>query len=386
MKRQKQDNIGTYLKSIEDFEGKYIGIEEHDSDDTDENMEMPYNISDIRVEQKMVTIYQIESWIDKGMLNLHPEYQRNLVWDIRRKTALIESLLLRIPFPAFCLDEDENGYKTVIDGMQRLNTIHEFIQGEFRLKGMQYLPECEKKFFRELPLRYQTYIMETVLVINILDARCPQVIKFDVFRRINTCGLQLNSQEIRNIMAKPQVRKILKEMSTCKEFRMATGGGVNDIRMGAQELCLRVLTIWLHYDWNGNKLFGYHGLIKTMDNTIIQLNMYLDQGLYDTILKDFKCAMRQAHMILQDDCFSKSGRGQHGRVNAALFTSWITVLVHLELSDEWIKQNSEEIYRFYRKHLEDKDVLYHAVTSSTGSRRNVLTALDMIRQILEAFL
>ena len=149
MKRQKQDNIGTYLKSIEDFEGKYIGIEEHDSDDIDENMEMPYNISDIRVEQKMVTIYQIENWIDKGVLNLHPEYQRNFVWDVRRKTALIESLLLRIPFPAFCLDEDENGYKTVIDGMQRLNTIHEFIQGEFRLKGMQYLPECEKKFFRE---------------------------------------------------------------------------------------------------------------------------------------------------------------------------------------------------------------------------------------------
>ena len=93
MKQQRENTIVDYLKSIEEFEKNYIGIEEQDTEDIDTNMGMPYNISDIRIEQKMLNVYQIENWIMQGMLNLQPEYQRNLVWDDQRKTALIESLL-----------------------------------------------------------------------------------------------------------------------------------------------------------------------------------------------------------------------------------------------------------------------------------------------------
>lgn len=92
----------------------------------------------------MITIFQVEYWIESGILQLQPEYQRNLVWDDQRKSALIESILLRIPIPSFYIDERSDGGKSVIDGLQRLSTIHEYINGNFRLKKMQYLTSCEK--------------------------------------------------------------------------------------------------------------------------------------------------------------------------------------------------------------------------------------------------
>ena len=94
-------DIQQYWNKFKQIEEEYIGIE--DGIDNFEENELPYNVNDIRVEQKMITIFQVEYWISNGVLDLQPEYQRNLVWDNQRKSLLIESLLLKIPIPAFYL-------------------------------------------------------------------------------------------------------------------------------------------------------------------------------------------------------------------------------------------------------------------------------------------
>ncbi|MGO4945949.1 DUF262 domain-containing protein [Blautia sp. Sow4_E7] len=377
---QIDDSIVDYLEAVKEAEKNYVGIEGIDVEDGDTNIGGAYNINDIRIEQKMLTVYQIENWINSGMLNLHPEYRRSLVWNTQKKTSFIESILLRLPLSAFWLDEDETGYKNVMDGMQRLNTIHEFIQNGFCLQKMHYLTGCDNMIFGELPPIYQSYILETILAVNILDERCPQPIKFDIFQRMNSCGVKLSSQEIRNGMAKPLVRQLLDEMSSCEEFRKAIGGNIKNVRMETQELCLRVITFLYHFDWVHRRFLNYYGLQKTMDNMIIELNLYYIQNDYQRILNDFKMAMRQAHIILKNDNFSKPGKRW---VNASLFTSWAVALINIKPSDEWIKKHADEIYASYRKKLEEKTAFYHAVTASTGSKQNILTALEAIRKILE---
>ena len=99
-------DIQQYWNKFKQIEEEYIGIE--DGIDNFEENELPYNVNDIRVEQKMITIFQVEYWISNGVLDLQPEYQRNLVWDNQRKSLLIESLLLKIPIPAFYLDEKKD--------------------------------------------------------------------------------------------------------------------------------------------------------------------------------------------------------------------------------------------------------------------------------------
>lgn len=373
-----KSEITEYLKLSEKVEAEYNGIEEND-DNESSDADDPYEVQSIRVTQKMITVFQIEHWISMGMLNLSPEYQRNLVWDEKRKSALIESLLLRIPIPAFYLDEDSAGNRSVIDGMQRLSAIHSYLKNEFILTKMQYLSHCENKSFQDLEPKFQARIEDTELAVNILDEKCPQMVKFDVFRRVNTGGLPLNFQEIRNIMAEPKVRILLRRMAGCKEFQCATQSSVKDIRMGAQELCLRYLTILSAYDWNKRDFIQYRGLLKMMDQMIINLNMMSEENL-EKMFQVFRGVMADCHEVLGEYSFCKVG---NNKINKALFTSWAVVLTNAEYDIDVLKEKVNKIRDLYRKYLSEDIEFDKAITSSTGTRKNIWISIEVIRELWE---
>ena len=112
----------------------------------------------------------------------------------------------------------KDGTKSVIDGLQRLSAIHSFLNDEFELRKLEYLSSCDGKKFSQLDNKYKSYVLDTTLSVNILGTVCPDMVKFDVFRRVNTGGLPLNPQEIRNTLATSEVRNLLKNMSSCDEF------------------------------------------------------------------------------------------------------------------------------------------------------------------------
>ena len=374
----RKSEITEYLKLSGKVESEYNGIEENDDNEGSE-ADVPYEVQNIRVTQKMITVFQMEHWIFEKMLNLSPEYQRNLVWDEKRKSALIESLLLRIPIPAFYLDEDSDGNKNVIDGLQRLSAIHSYLNNEFPLTKMQYLSHCENKFFRDLEPKFRARIEDTELAVNILDEKCPQMVKFDVFRRVNTGGLPLNFQEIRNIMAEPKVRTLLHRMAECEEFQCATRFSVKDVRMGAQELCLRYLAILFAYDWNERDFNQYRGLLKMMDQMIINLNMMSEESL-ERLFQTFRGVMADCHEVLGEYSFCKVG---NNKINKALFTSWAVVLTNAEYDMDILKKRVNEIRDLYRKCLSEDVEFYRAITSSTGTRKNILISIEVIRKLWE---
>ena len=189
-------------------EQRLLGVETDFAEgEGEEDQEIPYDADKIRVNSNVFSVFQTKRLIDRGMLDLMPAFQRKEVWDDRRKSLLIESLMLRIPIPAFYFDEDNNGRKTVIDGLQRLSAISGYMNGEFTLSGLQYLQEeCGGLLFDELQQKYQTRIEDAQLTVNILDSRSPKNVKFDIFRRVNTGGIPLNAQEIRNVMASDSTR------------------------------------------------------------------------------------------------------------------------------------------------------------------------------------
>lgn len=380
MSKNMSVDLYDYLKAEERQRAEYIGVEEEEKEEViDDNL--PYDIKDIRIEQKMITVFQVEHWIQSGVLNLAPEYQRNKVWDHKRKSALIESLMLRIPIPTFYLDEDEQGKKSVIDGMQRLSTIHEFINDGFKLIGLQYLSKYERMTFSQLELKFRANIEDAALEINILDARCPKMVKFDVFRRVNTGGVPLNPQEIRNIMATPRVRKLLRDMAGCEEFLLATGNRINDVRMSAQELCLRYLTILFCYDWEKDVLNEYYGLMKSMDNMVLTLNRISEKG-YQDIVNTFKKVMKQCHCILGELSFYKPN---FKLINKSLFTGWSVVLTNLCIDDETIEKHKDDIYKEYKISLNQNSEFFNAITSSTGTKKHVMISIHVIRNIVEKF-
>lgn len=357
------------------------GIEVDDENSMEDADDYPYNSEEIRIDQKMFSLYQVCKWIDHGKLILRPEFQRNFVWNQNKQSLLIESLMLKIPIPAFYFDEDETGCRTVIDGMQRLTTIHRYLKGEFKLRGLQYLRECENKTFEELDWKYHSRIEDTQLAVNILDARCPEMVKFDVFRRINTGGVALNAQEVRNIMAKKHTRQLLQKMVDNQAFQKATHGKVNDARMGAQELCLRFITFYQLYDEQKGDFREFYEMTHLLDQMMLRLNkMNMDE--MEMIYSKFQSSMEKCYALFGDWSFYKTDA--RVAVNRALFTSFSVLLARAEdLQLEWLYEHQNRAIYLLREMLNNNPGYYNAVTSSTSSRGHMITQFAAAELLLE---
>jgi len=112
-----------------------------------ENVIKPYDPELIRVRPLVLSAFQVHRDINKGKIDLNPDFQRNFVWDDTRKSRLIESMLLKIPLPAFYFAEDNLGNFQVVDGLQRLTVINQFLNNEFKLKNLEYLEDLDGKYY-----------------------------------------------------------------------------------------------------------------------------------------------------------------------------------------------------------------------------------------------
>ena len=101
----------------------------------DENLpiEHPFNPEKISIATKSPTIDLIVSRIEEKEIDLEPDFQREQMWSPLRKSRLIESLLLRVPIPAFYVAADDEDHWKVVDGIQRLSSINSYIHNDFLL-------------------------------------------------------------------------------------------------------------------------------------------------------------------------------------------------------------------------------------------------------------
>ena len=194
-----------------------------------------------KVERSIYDLYR--SW-QQHVLQLDPDFEREFVWDENRQTQLIESVLARIPLPAFYLSEENEEQTIVIDGQQRLTTIFRFIEGELVLRGLYLLPELNGKRFSDLEGKLQRRFEATALTCFVLQPGTDSAVKFHIFERLNLGGVALNAQEIRNGLFRGPGLDVVKHLA-----RDTSPGSFLDVvgsrqilrRMKADELILRAL-------------------------------------------------------------------------------------------------------------------------------------------------
>ena len=173
---------------------------------------------------------QIRDLIDKGeVINLRPEYQRRLRWTTPQKSRLIESLLLNIPVPPIFLYESDAARYEVMDGQQRLNSVREFIAGDFALSGLSVLSPLNGLRYSRCPPRIKRGLDRASLsaIILLLESEAAESvsgrltltdIRRFIFNRLNTGGTKLNHQEIRNALNPGNFNKILIDMTRFRLF------------------------------------------------------------------------------------------------------------------------------------------------------------------------
>jgi len=160
----------------------------------------------------------------KGLIDTAPQYQRRLRWPQRKRSLLIESFLLNIPIPPiFLFEHDYNEYE-VIDGRQRLETIKSFLANNFALTGLKYWPELNRKRFNDLPNVLQKGLLRRSLsaVVLLAETKATGEDELDVrtvlFDRLNTGGVGLNPQELRNALYPGALNAALIEIARSSPF------------------------------------------------------------------------------------------------------------------------------------------------------------------------
>ena len=161
---------------------------------------------------------------NKEILNIRPEYQRRLKWDNKRKSLLIESLLLNIPIPPLFFYEKDMASYEVMDGQQRINAIREFYNNEFKLSNLNILEKLNGSYYKNLHPILAKGLNRASLSVNVLlleseeKEKDPQKIRRYVFERLNTGGRRLNDQEIRNCIYAGSFNNMIIDISRDKLF------------------------------------------------------------------------------------------------------------------------------------------------------------------------
>ena len=103
--------------------------------------EIPKEQRTLRTQAYDKSISDIVAMIEAGDVILDPEYQRNYVWDNKKASLLVESILLNVPIPVVYVSEEDDSRWSVVDGLQRLNSLRRFFKDEFKLRGLEVLTE-----------------------------------------------------------------------------------------------------------------------------------------------------------------------------------------------------------------------------------------------------
>ena len=165
----------------------------------------------------------------KELIDTAPGYQRRLRWTSKKRSLLIESFLLNIPVPpVFLFEHDYNEYE-VIDGRQRIETIRAFLANDFALTSLEYWPELERKRFNDLPMVLQKGLLRRSLPAVVLLAETRGVGSEDIdvrrvlFDRLNTGGIKLNPQELRNALYPGKLNALLIRLARSEPFTTTWG-------------------------------------------------------------------------------------------------------------------------------------------------------------------
>ncbi|WP_339231335.1 DUF262 domain-containing protein [Pseudomonas sp. FSL L8-0168] len=350
--------------------------------ETSARMSEPFDPSKIRVQTERKTIDLIFRRYVHKEIDLAPDFQRRArLWPLFRRSQLIESLLLKIPLPVFYVAADQSDHWAVVDGLQRLTTIVDFLGNDFALNGLEYLSDLEDCYYSDLDRAMKRRIEETELVINIIQPGTPDEVMMNIFKRINTGGIALNGQEIRNAIHKGPAREFLRELSTSEEFLLATHDSINDTRMAAQELVLRFIAFFIMNSPDKPK-----NLDNLLNSAMKLLNSIDEFERFDLKLH-FKRAMQLAHEIFGTDAFRKPSKIKKNPINKALFESWGVNLAALSKNNiETILRKKELLKENYFSVYENDKFFVESITTSTGHNAKIIKRLMTIAHIIHATL
>ncbi|MGB7443017.1 MAG: DUF262 domain-containing protein [Coleofasciculaceae cyanobacterium] len=212
-------------------------------------------IGEVRTESLDLTFGEIVNLHSSEELVIQPEYQRLFRWSDEQKSRLIESILLELPIPQIFVIERENGVFELIDGLQRVSSVIQFINPTIlkleplQLQGCDLVEELNNKKFDDLSLMLRLTIKRSSVRTVVIKRQSKSMLRYAMFKRLNTGGAILDPQEIRNCSARMvgengiRFYSFIQEKASHPAFMncIETLAQVEKDKKGDEELVLRFL-------------------------------------------------------------------------------------------------------------------------------------------------
>lgn len=263
-----------------------------------------------------------------GEMDIHPEFQRVFRWSESQKTKLIESIMLNIPIPSIFVSQNDEGVWDIIDGVQRLSTIFQFVgilkdENNTLIKPLvlqktEYLPSFEgmmwknenepsKSFTKEQQLAFKRARIDVIIVKKESDPNT----KYELFQRLNTGGSMLSDQEVRNcimIMVNKNFYDFLSSLSQNDDFNVCIS--ITDRKEDEQFKLELILRLLISTRMNVDEM-AYNDLKELLDKETIKMIENLTANDYEDIENKFNRTFKFLNNILGEDTFKKYVDNKH---------------------------------------------------------------------------
>lgn len=352
------------LKRQEEIEFNPVPFQESEHKGNTE-ITHPFDPTKIDIRPQPLTILSLIKRLESSpmRINLDTEFQRKAdLWNVEAQSRLIESLLVRIPLPAFYFDATAETW-LIVDGLQRISALKNFIlDRNFRLTGLEYLKNFNGMEWFDLPEYLRTRVEETAITAYLINPGTPKEVKFNIFKRINTGGLVLSAQEIRHALNQGSAAKLVAELAKMEIFIEAMGGRVPSDRMEDRDYTTRFLSFYLNLEKYQPDLDSF------LNNGMATANNMSAEGL-EQIKIDFKKSMKASIDIFGKYAFRKKYEPDERRkpINKALFECISVALAKLPADQIKILTSKKKIVDKGLMWLCGYDnEFYLAISSSTG--------------------
>ena len=387
----------------EDQEIQWIDIEE----DVDTEEDVSFTEYDISASPNDFNIKTLFDFIDSGIVKI-PGFQRNYVWDIKRASKLIESLIIGIPVPQIFLYEEAKNKFIVIDGQQRYMTIYFFKKKRFPKKEKRLelrkifdeqkgIPEeilNNNEYFTDFNLRLPTSQSNQVNKFNklnyytldeddqiSLDLRTIRniIIKqnspddghsvvFEIFNRLNSGGVNLKPQEIRTSLFHSSFYDMLYSINLYENWRDITPTNIPNINMKDVEILLRGFAMLMDGEKYKPSMTKFLNMFSYKAKSFPNENITYMENLFKKFIDS----------LPQND--EKLFHSKTGRFNISVYESIFVAVCRDAFQEKSLEIKSVSIDQIVE--LKNDADFIEATQSNTASEKNVKFRINKAIEVL----
>ena len=367
---------------------------------TDRELEEIYEGGESRLSQERndFLLPQILDFVRaRQWINLHPEYQRRQVWEPKKRSLFVESLLMNLPIPPVFLFEVDYSRYEVIDGQQRLSAIADFYENRFKLSSLEKWPGLNGRRYADLPpviqrgLDRRRVSAVVLLAENLSGEQRKHDVRRLMFERLNTGGQNLNAQELRNCLYSGPFNDMLLRLAALPLFNdiWEIPRYVDNIRGGhiSAELssngmfkrmvdCEIVLRFFAF-----RKRSDIKGAVRRMLDHCMEHHLNATDEEVAQLESDFISRLELAYELFAEKTFRLPGDTVKGKPSQPLYDAVLLGLDRLYAHKDRLIANRDAIQERMHNALEDEE-FYELIVARANTADAIKNRLSSVEKLL----